>query len=382
MEERFSFLRNVGISPQEITKQDQDLKRKRLYWVCQFAGWFLFSFASIVVNSTVEGTEGVSWENVEIWILLALTGILFTHIYRGLIHKWNWLKLPLHKIIPRVLFSSVAIGTLMFAVLLLYYFIIGGTALEELKITTPLMGIINLSSTILVWSLIYFSAYYFENYKRAEIESYIWEAAVKDFELKTLKSQLNPHFMFNALNSIRALIKEDPQSAQNAVTKLSGILRYSLKMEETETVPFQDEMKTVSDYLSLEKMRFEERLKYEINNSPETLNVEIPPMMIQTLVENGIKHGISKRTSGGEISICSNIIDSKLHIKIKNTGSINPDFLKNAKGFGINNTKHRLNLLYGEKASFTIKNELQNEVLTELIIPIGGIKNESFNYRR
>src|SRR5690606_9870630 len=125
------------------------------------------------------------------------------------------------------------------------------------------------------------------------------------------------------------------QSAQNAVTKLSSILRYSLKMEETETVPFQDEMKTVSDYLSLEKMRFEERLKYEINNSPDTLNIGIPPMMIQTLVENGIKHGISKRTNGGEISICSNIVDSKLHIKIKNTGNINSDFLKNAKGFGI-----------------------------------------------
>src|SRR4030067_884808 len=96
---------------------------------------------------------------------------------------------------------------------------------DEFKIASPLAGIINLSGVVAIWSLIYFSFHYFQNYKRAEIESYIWEAAVKDFELKTLKSQLNPHFMLNALNSIRALIEEDPKSAQTAVTKLSNILR-------------------------------------------------------------------------------------------------------------------------------------------------------------
>jgi two-component system LytT family sensor kinase len=188
--------------------------------------------------------------------------------------------------------------------------------------------------------------------------------------LKTLKSQLNPHFMFNALNSIRALIEEDPQSAQTAVTKLSNILRYSLKMERIETVPLEDEMKAVSDYLSLEKIRFEERLKFEIEISPDSLNIEIPPMMIQTLVENGIKHGISKRTGGGEISICSSIKDSTLHIKIKNNGQIEDEVLKHSKGFGISNTKHRLNLLYGEKASFTIKNDPGDKVHAEIVIPI------------
>jgi LytS/YehU family sensor histidine kinase len=245
---------------------------------------------------------------------------------------------------------------------------------QEFKFATPAMGIINLSSVIFFWSLIYFSIHYFENYKKAEIESYIWEAAVKDFELKTLKSQLNPHFMFNALNSIRALIDEDPKSAQTAVTKLSNILRYSLMMERIETVPLEDEMKAVSDYLSLEKIRFEERLKYNMNISPDSVKAEIPPMMIQTLVENGIKHGISKRTTGGEISICSAVNNSDLNIKIKNTGQIDESLLKKSKGFGISNTKHRLNLLYGEKASFTIKNDSEDDVLAEIIIPINLAK--------
>ncbi|MEJ2617390.1 MAG: histidine kinase [Ignavibacteriaceae bacterium] len=243
------------------------------------------------------------------------------------------------------------------------------SSLEGFTLNTILVWFIVCLAGIF-WTLIYFSVHYFENYKKAEIESYIWEAAVKDFELKTLKSQLNPHFMFNALNSIRALIEEDPKSAQTAVTKLSNILRYSLKMERIETVPLEDEMKAVSDYLSLEKIRFEERLKFEMDISPNSLSVEIPPMMIQTLVENGIKHGISKRTDGGEISICATVNDSDLHIKIKNNGRIEDEMLKQSKGFGISNTKHRLNLLYGEKASFIIKNDSENMVLAEITIPI------------
>ena len=104
---------------------------------------------------------------------------------------------------------------------------------------------------------------------------------------------------------------------------------------------------------------------------------EIPPMMIQTLVENGIKHGISKMQTGGEISIESKVIDSKLKIQITNTGKILEDEIKSSTGFGLNNTRHRLNLLYGEEGKFNIYNIDENNVAVEIEIPIGGIKNES-----
>jgi LytS/YehU family sensor histidine kinase len=223
--------------------------------------------------------------------------------------------------------------------------------------------------------------HFFQNYKKVEIEALIWEAAVKDFELKTLKSQLNPHFMFNALNSIRALIEEEPASAKIAVTKLSNILRYSLRIEKSETVTLEDEMQTVVDYLDLEKIRFEERLNYSIKLEEKAARTEIPPMMVQTLVENGIKHGISKITDGGKIFVNSFVEDSKLHIQISNTGQLSEEDLKNATGFGIQNTKHRLNLLYGETGSFKINNINKKEVFAEVIIPTGGKINESFNSR-
>jgi len=234
----------------------------------------------------------------------------------------------------------------------------------------PVIGIINTSAISLLWALIYFSIHYLENYKKTEIESLIWEAAVKDYELKTLKSQLNPHFMFNAMNSIRALIEEDPESAKVAITKLSNILRYSLKMERAEKVQLGEEIETVKDYLDLEKMRFEERLKYHFNIDSTATRVEIPPMMIQTLVENGIKHGISKMTHGGEINIISKVENAKLLIEIRNNGHFDEDAIKNSKGFGISNTKHRLNLLFGEQASFSLINENEDKVLAKLIIPI------------
>jgi two-component system LytT family sensor kinase len=353
-----------------IENGNRDLmNRKKVYWLSQVSGWLLFAVVNIIIFASF---EEFNLSRLLIIFYLGFAGVCLTHIYRSIIRKKDWLSLPLRQIIPRVLLSSVIIGTL---IVLLIYAVNLSTGIyhfSRLRVGGFIFSSFNISIVVLVWGLIYFSVHYFENYKKAEIESLIWEAAVKDFELKTLKSQLNPHFMFNALNSIRALIQEDPNNAQNAVTKLSNILRYSLRIERIETVSLEDEMLTVSDYLALETIRFEERLKYKIKLDPVSKNIEIPPMMIQTLVENGIKHGISKRREGGEISITSSVSDSKLKIQIKNSGQIDPDSVQHAKGFGISNTKHRLSLLYGEKAVFSIKNFSANEVIAELVIPIGG----------
>jgi two-component system LytT family sensor kinase len=352
------------------------ISRNKVYWISQSVGWAVYAAANLIA---LYSFETFTWQKGLLFIFICLMGIVSTHYLRTTIRRKDWLELPLTKIIPRVLISSLIIGIF----LSLIFFAVNLTGsffdMSKFKPGTPVIWVINLSSVILLWQLIYFSVHFFQNYKKVEIEALIWEAAVKDFELKTLKSQLNPHFMFNALNSIRALIEEDPASAKGAVTKLSNILRYSLRIEKSETVALEDEMQTVIDYLDLEKIRFEERLSYTAKIDENAARIEIPPMMIQTLVENGIKHGISKRTDGGKISINSFVDDSQLHIQISNTGHFNEEDLKHATGFGIQNTKHRLNLLYGETGIFHIRNTSQSEVLAEIIIPTGGKINESFN---
>lgn len=365
---KFGFNKN---QTENLHKTTSKLKRKNLYWITQVSGWGILTIANLLVISSF---GSITLNQVALWIFLGFVGLIVSHLYRYYIKKHNWSNLPLKKIAPRVILGSFISGLIIFIPVYLTEHILQTDKNSEHLIASIAMSIINLTSIMLVWSLIYFAIHYFENSKKAEIEALIFEAAVKDFELKTLKAQLNPHFMFNAMNSIRALIEEDPQNAKDAITKLSNIMRYTLRIERTETVPLSDELKTIQDYLDLEKIRFEERLQYNISSTPSADRVEIPPMMVQTLVENGIKHGISKLTGGGEVDITASTDESTLIIQIRNNGQFNETALKISQGFGISNTKQRLSLLYGEKASLSLSNENKNIVLATLKIPSGDTR--------
>jgi LytS/YehU family sensor histidine kinase len=216
-----------------------------------------------------------------------------------------------------------------------------------------------------VWTLFYFTYHYFERYNAA----LKYEALKNEIELNNLKSQLNPHFIFNALNSIRALVDENPAKSKDAITQLSSILRTSLVINRSKLTRFSDELNTVRDYLDLESIRFEERLKTKFDIDPKSKNFTVPPLMIQTLVENGIKHGISKLQRGGEISVRTEVKESILWIQIRNNGQLPHQRLNGTKGFGIENTIQRLKLLYGNKATFSIQNEDKDTVLTEICLP-------------
>jgi LytS/YehU family sensor histidine kinase len=217
----------------------------------------------------------------------------------------------------------------------------------------------------ILWAAIYFIFHYFERINA----SLKYDAIIYEIELNKLKSQLNPHFIFNALNSIRALVDEDPRKSKRAITQLSNILRNSLIMNKRKLIDFTDEMKTVRDYLDLEAIRLEERLKIDIDISPEAESYQIPPLMIQTLVENGIKHGVATLTKGGEITLKAWEEEAQLNIQIRNSGQYINGSDVTSSGYGIENTQQRLNLIFGKSASFKIGNENKDTVLTEIIIP-------------
>ncbi|MFA6026626.1 MAG: histidine kinase, partial [Ignavibacteriaceae bacterium] len=340
------------------------------YWICQICGWggfFIFNFLIYI------SFDGFHWKRAITFPYFAMVGIAATHILRAIIKKRKWIEKSPKELFYRVLFSTFLISFIMVLVVMGINYGTGLLHGGEFKIGGFLAILFNTGILIFLWSIIYFLVHYFENYKKSEIERLVWEAAVKDFELKTLKSQLNPHFMFNALNSIRALIEENPTRAKTAITQLSNIFRYSLKIERTETVPFEEEIKTVEDYLGLEQVRFEERLKYRIEYLPEVRNIEIPPMMIQTLVENGIKHGLSKLPEGGFINVTAEKENDFLKIEIENSGFVYDDAILKAKGYGISNTKQRLHLLYGDQAKFSIAN-FNSHVKVKIILPVGGSK--------
>lgn len=219
-----------------------------------------------------------------------------------------------------------------------------------------------------LWLLLYMVWHFVEKYRNDQVDRLTLENTVKELEVKTIKSHINPHFIFNSLNSIRALVDENPQRARKAITELSNILRSSLQVEKMETVPLHKELDIVKDYLALEQMRFEERLRVELQIDESTLEQPVPPMMLQTLVENAIKHGVSKSINGGFVKIVSDFKGNNHELLVQNSGQLMSEM--NEDGFGIKSTQDRLRFLYHGKARFEIKNINGNMVESKVIMPV------------
>ncbi len=329
-------------------------KKQKIYWACQIGGWLFFVILNIIFYGISNTTSAKEVFN---FLLLFVMGIVFTHIYRYFILKYNIIKL---QIFYQLIFIVIASGLLS-----ALYFRIGSLFnITLFNIEVIINGVV----PFVFWSLIYFGFHYLQNYKRTEIQNLRWEASSKDIELNKLKSQLNPHFMFNSMNSIRALIDEDPAKAKEAVTQLSNILRNTLLMNKNKEIPLEEELKIVKDYLNLEHIRYEERLKYDFDIEEDALKQFVPPLIIQAQVENAIKHGISKLPKGGSVKVSVNIFEKDLYIEISNSGQLNNE--KSETGFGLLNSKQRLDLLYGTKATIEIANTNNNEVSVKIKIPI------------
>ncbi|HEV7737666.1 MAG TPA: histidine kinase, partial [Chlamydiales bacterium] len=221
-----------------------------------------------------------------------------------------------------------------------------------------------------IWNAIYFMYHYISKSQKQQLDTLQLESLVKELELKTIKAHINPHFIFNSLNSIRALVDENPQRARRAITELSTILRSSMQADKSESVVLEKELDIVKDYLALENMRFEDRLRIEYRVDEATLDLPVPPMMLQTLVENAIKHGISKQIHGGVVRIISLLKNNFHELSVQNTGYLNG--YANTEGFGLSSTTNRLSLLYGNKAKFEIKQATPTLVEARVLIPLGG----------
>jgi hypothetical protein len=339
--------------------------RNLIYWACQILGWGLFVLGNILTAPS-EGSNLAKVYNIS--VLIFIMGIGITHSFRWGVHHWGWKKLNIPALIPRILISAIVMSTL---------FVMFNTALTDILNGEPplvdsffksrfVLNVGNFFVLFFLWNTLYFAVNTFENWKKEEIQNLELRAAKTEIELNSFKSQMNPHFMFNSLNSIRALVDEDPNKAKQAITMLSGIMRNNLLLGKKQIVSLREELDLVEKYLSIEQIRFEERLKIEYDINPDTLSCDIPPFMLQTIVENGIKHGVSKIIAGGLIKIICKKQNGFFEIEVINSGEYRPD--NDREGFGLANTKKRLELIYSGKANFEIAND-GNFVVTKLSIP-------------
>lgn len=297
---------------------------------------------------------------------MLLAGIAISHAYRSLVKSRNILLLKVPAQLIFILVFSFLKANLFFLVILLLTKMFAVTPID-INVVSVSEYVLNFTVVFSLWNGIYFGFQYFQNYKRAEINSLRYLAASRESELNNLKAQLNPHFIFNCMNSIRALIDENPANAKVAVTRLSNMLRSTLVMDKSKEITMKEELSLVRDYLELEKIRYEERLHYEFNVDESLLNILIPPFIIQSQVENAIKHGISKHPGKGTILIEANKVDENLKIKVSNSGKITA--ADTETGVGFKNSLQRLNLLYGNEGTIGMS-EVNGLVVVSINIPL------------
>ncbi|MCU0379981.1 MAG: histidine kinase [Chitinophagaceae bacterium] len=338
------------------------------YWLFQAFGWGMFILINTFFAVTFDRLNGAFIGRLVTFVCI---GLIFTHLMRHVIWRTRILQRSLNlQIIGFILitlFFSVVVGivdsllTTVFGIRIESEEHIGET---QVIISNSFYAFVYL----FMWNMIYFIYHYIVKSRKQQLDTLKLQSLVKELELKTIKSHINPHFIFNALNSIRALIDENPARARDAITELSNILRSSMQSENLETVPLERELSIVKDYLALEHIRFEDRLRVEYDIDEDTLDQPIPPMMLQTLVENAIKHGISRYEGGGVVKIISDFRDNNHELIVRNTGKLNGGMTR--EGFGLTSTASRLGLLFGEKASFEISETNGNMVEARVRIPV------------
>jgi two-component system, LytTR family, sensor kinase len=340
--------------------------KKWVYWFLQIVGWgavlSLGLLSEYLQNNKIEIITALKAS------ILLIIVVSITHLYRFfLIHK-KWLNRSISKVIPLVILGSLFVASILtvFKVVLTYAFS-SERLFNENFFAAIIGGVVSYFILVLIWSIIYFGYHYFDKSRVQELKNLQLQTSQKESELINLKNQLNPHFMFNAMNSIRALVDDEPVLAKQSITQLSNLLRSTLQLGNKELIPLAEEIAIVKDYLALEKIRFEERLNIEISINEKHYQILVPPLIIQTLAENAIKHGISKKALGGTVSIYVSKLEDKLSVEVHNDGQYVEEN-KPETGIGLANSKKRLQILYGENAHLTIEN-YNKKVVTKLNIP-------------
>jgi two-component system LytT family sensor kinase len=358
-----------------------------LYWGCQISCWgglwalFFFIFIS---GSTRQPSTPLLIEQT----LYCSFGLIGTHLLRILFYWFDWNRLSLFALIPRVLLATILLGIVevwgIHAVLTawmparpphhsLYH--IPQVPPHEPEVEQRFHSLPRFvwfefgkcALTLFAWSAVYFGYQYQKQLKVVQLESLRLDAAVKEAELKALRSQVNPHFLFNSLNTIRALIDESPPKAREGVTRLAELFRGALRMSELNTIPLRVELQTVDAYLALEQLRFEDKLKVRMDIDQTTLAFPVPPFLVQSLIENAFKHGVYTLQRGGEISCVIRPQSEGLSISIANPGRLAPAAAR--KESGLANARARLELIYGSLASLRLYQDAGDRIVTNVFLP-------------
>ncbi|AWH52291.1 hypothetical protein C1924_03325 [Stenotrophomonas sp. ESTM1D_MKCIP4_1] len=293
------------------------------FWLVNTFGWALFCVLSLATTGAFAGGAGSGGTLISVGLAVLLYGI--SGGVRALALRWHWWRLDLGALVLRlalaVLLGAALAQLLLTAVLqpaLAMGWVDFGGRSGDFRLVARLLYWLNTVVILGLWTALWAGLHGLRSARQAELARLRAEAERSALERDALRARLNPHFMFNALNNLRALILEDPERARDMVTRLSRTLRQALAHNRREPVSLADELAVVDDYLAIEAIHFEQRLQVRQHIDADAMQARLPAMALQLLVENAIKHGIACRAGGGEVHIAASLQGDVLRLQVDN----------------------------------------------------------------
>jgi len=358
-----------------LREQAVSLSRGKQFWLFQTGGWSIWVILLVIRDLTFVPAEYLLGRGV-IYIISALVGIALTTFLRGL-YRSVWDNGIAVRILT-VLMGSLGVALCWQPVNNYMDYVSFGEFLpfEDFLVEDLFRGSLSTAyPTILMWSGLYFFIKYYQLFQLEKEKSLRSEALAQEAQLRMLRYQLNPHFLFNTLNAISTLVLDkSTDQANQMLTKLSKFLRYSLDHSPLDRVTFAHELETSKLYLDIEKVRFGDRMQLEISVEDAAQQALVPSMLLQPLIENSIKHGLSKLEAGGKITITAQVDQDRLILTVADNGPGIPQALLNDQesgftGVGLMNVRNRLKEMYGRNQSFTFTNRQPAGCQATVVLP-------------
>ncbi|MGL6290316.1 MAG: sensor histidine kinase [Silanimonas sp.] len=355
----------------------EDSRIRRSFWWLQAGGWF--GYGSVSYLSSLAHGKGLDYWPVPVGI--AITGFIVTLGLRAVLRR-AWGRPP--RELVAIAAGCVAAGSVVLG--LVYLNLLVNVCLDCRPTTT--LGYIAYSTghlyVVLSWVGLYVGLKYYRQLQSQTQQVLAATAIAHQAQLKMLRYQLNPHFLFNTLNAISTLVLDRNNAVANQMVQgLSAFLRHSLDSDPMQRVTLKQELDALNLYLGIERIRFAERLTVETRIAPECWSALLPSLLLQPLVENAIKHAIARMIEGGRLTISAAREGERLVMQVADNGPGNPDLHHangegTGRGVGLKNTRERLRVLYGEAQSVDVRNGAGGGVQVTLSIPFeaGGAPRE------
>ena len=354
-----------------------------LKWAILFGFWTLFSFLSAnQIYFEMRHTPGMnhSWWRIAFWQLLVwyvwgfLTPVILSLGRRVPGERELWLRGLLVHLPVSLIFCFIHVAAATYLKMLIQPFDVWSDTRPFLLQYQSELRNFFLFDFFVYWAIlgVGYAFDYRERYRERESLASQLKAQLAQAQLESLKMQLHPHFLFNTLHTIAGLVRSNErQSAVNMIAGLSDLLRHALENADEQEVPLRDEVKFTELYLDIQKVRFSDRLTVQVEIAPETLDALVPNLMLQPLVENAIRHGISLNDAAGTIVISSKRVNGMLHISVCDDGpGLQSGWrMEESEGIGLANTRERLKHLYGTEHRFDLRNGAGGGVTVSLSIP-------------